>query len=50
MIRRLLARVGCVLRGHDYPAWPAWQHAGRGSFFRRRYCTACHRGEVETDG
>lgn len=43
-------RLRCLIRGHDWPAWPAWTHAGRGKFYRQRYCRRCGTEQLETDG
>jgi hypothetical protein len=43
-------RLRCLFGGHDFPDWPAWQHAGRSAYYRQRFCRRCQRKQEQNDG
>jgi len=43
-------RLRCLWHGHDWPHWPTWTHAGRGRFYRQRFCRRCGQEQLQVDG
>ena len=45
----MFRRLRCLLRGHAYTEWSAWNHAGRSRYYRERFCNRCEHHDIEED-